>query len=136
MDRQKLKQKIIDIICDFGDGLTEFETTDINELLNWIDDLESKLPKIGVIGSTSLEVMRHLKEKNINVVIVDDLPPCTFSELPKNLKSIEEISKPQPLIYKMVRHESTSYIPTKKEVETPFYAKFNKKRCKKGRRHK
>lgn len=37
--RQQLKDRIIRRLIDEGDCLAEFETKDINELINWIDDL-------------------------------------------------------------------------------------------------
>jgi uncharacterized protein YydD (DUF2326 family) len=41
-DRPALKQKMIDMIIEFGDGDLEFSTRDINELVNWITDLEQE----------------------------------------------------------------------------------------------
>ncbi len=46
MDRQKLKEIIIDIICQSGDCSTEFETRDIQELIHWITELESAIEKL------------------------------------------------------------------------------------------
>jgi hypothetical protein len=37
--RMELRKKIVEIISDFGDGELEFETRDITELINWIDEL-------------------------------------------------------------------------------------------------
>ena len=63
MGKIELKEKIIDIICDFGDGKTEFETKDINELLNYINYLESevnKLSKAVVIKSVCDNCLKQL----------------------------------------------------------------------------
>ena len=56
MDRQLLKEKLIEQISLFGDGKDEFETRDINELLNWIDELELNAKNIspGFFDSGSL----------------------------------------------------------------------------------
>ena len=42
MERQELKQKMLDKIGNFGDGLLEFETKDVEVLIRWIEDLEKK----------------------------------------------------------------------------------------------
>ena len=43
MDRNILKEKLNGQISEFGDGKDEFETSEINELLNWIGELEAKV---------------------------------------------------------------------------------------------
>lgn len=48
MNRDKLRSRIIDKISNFGDGELEFETRDIEELINWIDELQSKLSNLTI----------------------------------------------------------------------------------------
>ena len=42
LNRKKLRKAIIKKISNFGDGMEEFHTRHIEELLNWIKELESK----------------------------------------------------------------------------------------------
>jgi len=41
LNRKKLRKAIIKKISNFGDGMEEFHTRHIEELLNWIKDLEA-----------------------------------------------------------------------------------------------
>ncbi len=55
MDRDKLKNKIIDDICNFGDGKLEFETRDIEALINWIDELRGRIKNLS-LGNVRLSL--------------------------------------------------------------------------------
>lgn len=59
MERNILKEKLIEQISLFGDGKDEFETRDINELLNWIDELEAQVKNV----SANSCVITHRKFK-------------------------------------------------------------------------
>jgi hypothetical protein len=43
INREKLRTLIINKICSFGDGITEFHSRHVQELIYWIKDLEDKL---------------------------------------------------------------------------------------------
>jgi len=43
LNREKLRTVIINKICSFGDGITEFHSRHVQELIYWIKDLEEKI---------------------------------------------------------------------------------------------
>lgn len=45
MNKETIKTKLIDIISQYGDGPCEFETKDVTEMINWIDELQKELAK-------------------------------------------------------------------------------------------
>lgn len=68
INRNELKERLINQISLFGDGKDYFETRDINELLNWIDELMAsrKAAKLPSDYEINLEAFR-LKPNSRNL---------------------------------------------------------------------
>ena len=63
MNRDEIREKIIDDISQFGCGEMSFETKDIEQLIHWIDELRGELSNLTIQRVSVSDFIKDCKEK-------------------------------------------------------------------------